>query len=432
MNHPAPTILRIERTYYWTSALFVLAASLIWGVNTLFLLDAGLNIFTVMAVNATFSAGQIVFEVPTGVIADTIGRQASFLMGIGSLVIGTLGYVGSSFFHWGLTGFILSSILLGFGFTCQTGAVDAWVVDALDSAGYEGKKDRIFARNGVFAGISMLVGTFGGGFLGQASLAIPYLVRTGILVCAFVVTLIFMRDIGFQPRALRLSRFGEESRKILRAGVEHGWRHPVIKPLLFTSLVNGLLVWYLFYAMQPYALELLGEGDLVWVAGAITALFALSGVAGNSLVGPMSKRRIGARPATVLVWTSAGSALAAVGIGVTGLASDGADLAAFVVLIVLLVGFGLLGGILGPVRQAYINDHIPSAQRATVLSFDSFFADVGAVGGQLGLGYGAQALSKAFAYAVGGAIYFVAVPLYRRAGKASDRLDSPEAEGGRP
>jgi MFS family permease len=77
----APTVVGIARTYYTLNALFVLSASLIWGVNTLFLLDAGLDIFWVMVVNATFSAGQIVFEVPTGVIADTIGRRASFLSG---------------------------------------------------------------------------------------------------------------------------------------------------------------------------------------------------------------------------------------------------------------------------------------------------------------------------------------------------------------
>ena len=100
--------------------------------------------------------------------------------------------------------------------------------------------------------------------------------------------------------------------------------------------------------------------------------------------------------------------------------------------VVLLAGFGLLNGILGPVRQAYINEHIPSAQRATVLSFDSFFADIGAVGGQLGLGYAAQAASKALAYTVGGAIYFVAVPLYRRAGKASDRPQGSPARESHP
>ena len=98
-----------------------------------------------------------------------------------------------------------------------------------------------------------------------------------------------MREPGFTPRAFRFSRFGEESRKIFGTGIIYGWRHPVVRPLLFTSLVNGLLTWYLFYASQPYALDILGRGNLVWVAGVITALFALSGVAGNSLVGRISR-----------------------------------------------------------------------------------------------------------------------------------------------
>jgi MFS family permease len=418
----APTTVGVARTYYALNGLFTLAASIIWGVNTLFLLDAGLDIFWVFTVNATFSTGQIIFEVPTGVIADTIGRRASFLIGIGALIIATLGYVGSSVFHWGLPGFILFSILLGFGFTCQTGAVDAWMVDALDATGYSGSKDRIFARSGIFMGIAMLVGTLGGGLLGQVSLTIPYYVRTGLLVGVFVVTFAFMHEIGFKPRALQLSRFGEESRKIFDTGITHGWRHPVVRPLLFTSLVTGLLVWYLFYASQPYALELLGRENLVWVAGVITALFAVSGIAGNTLVRRVSHTRWGKRPARVLTWTAFGMAVCATGLGVVGLVLGSASLAGFVVVVVLLIAFGLLNGLLGPIRQAYINENIPSAQRATVLSFDSFFGDIGGVVGQVGLGYAAQVASKAVAYTIGGVVYFAAAPLYHRAGKASDQL----------
>jgi MFS family permease len=421
--HDRPvTTTRVERVYYATGALFTLAASLIWGVNTLFLLDAGLDIFGVMLVNATFSAGQIVFEVPTGVIADTIGRRASLLIGIAALLVATLGYVGSAVLGWGMAGFILASILLGFGFTCQTGAADAWLVDALDSTGYEGSKGRVFARSGMFIGVSMLIGTLGGGLLGQIDLTVPYYVRAGLLLVAFVVTLVFMRDIGFSPRPLELSRFGEESRKIFAAGITHGWRHPVVRPLLFVSLFNGVLTWYLFYASQPYALELLGNEGLVWVAGLITALFALSGVGGNALVKRLSHSRFGKRPASLLMVASAAMAALAVGMGVTGLlVPKGDNVVAFAVLVILMGGFGVVSGIAGPIRQAYINEHIPSAQRATVLSFDSFFGDIGAVAGQLGLGAIAQATSKALAYTVGGIIYFAAAPLYRRAGRASEK-----------
>ena len=416
-----PSATRVARTYYTLNSLFTLAASIIWGVNTLFLLDSGLDIFWVFTVNATFSAGQIVFEVPTGVIADTIGRRASFLIGIAALIVATLGYVGSSVFHWGLTGFILFSILLGFGFTCQTGAVDAWMVDALDANGYAGNKDRVFARSGIFMGIAMLAGTLGGGLLGQSSLTIPYYVRAGLLVGVFAVTFASMRDIGFQPRPLRMSQIGRESRKIFATGVDYGWRHPVVRPLLFTSLVSGLLVWYLFYASQPYVLELLGRGGLVWVAGVVTALFALSGVAGNALVGRVSRSRWGERPARVLALAAFGMGASAAALGIVGLVTGRGSLPGFILAIILLVAFGLLNGLLGPIRQAYINTYIPSAQRATVLSLDSLFSDVGAVAGQTGLGYAAQAVSKAAAYTIGGMVYFLAAPLYARAGKASER-----------
>ena len=167
----------------------------------MFLLDAGLDIFRVMLVNATFSAGQIVFEVPTGVIADTIGRRASFLIGIGSLMVATLGYVGSSVFHWGLAGFILSSILLGFGFTCQTGAVDAWMVDALDATGYSGSKDRVFARSGIFTGVSMLVGHARRRVSRATEPDHPLSTyEPGSWSAPSQSPLVFMRDIGFQPR----------------------------------------------------------------------------------------------------------------------------------------------------------------------------------------------------------------------------------------
>jgi MFS family permease len=423
------TTTSVARTYYTLNALFVLSASIIWGVNTLFLLHSGLDIFWVFTVNATFSAGQIVFEVPTGVIADTIGRRASFLIGIASLIVATLGYVASSVFHWGLAGFIVFSVLLGFGFTCQTGAVDAWMVDALDAKGFSGSKDRVFARSGVFTGVAMLIGTLGGGLLGQLSLAIPYYVRAGLLAGCFVVTFAFMREIGFQPRPFQVSRFGEESQKIFNAGITYGWRHPVVRPLLFTSLVSGLLVWYLFYASQPYALQLLGRENLVWVAGAITALFALSGVAGNTLVGRISRTNWGKKPARILALTALGTAIAATALGIVGLVAGNASIAGFIVVVVLLVVFGLLNGVLGPVRQAYLNENIPSAQRATVLSFDSFFSDVGAVVGQVGLGYAAQAASKAIAYTIGGTVYFAAAPLYRWAGRASARLAAGDPTG---
>ena len=71
---------RVIRSYLVISGIFTLSASLIWGINTLFLLDAGLTIFEVFVANAAFTAAMALFEIPTGVVADTRGRRASFLL----------------------------------------------------------------------------------------------------------------------------------------------------------------------------------------------------------------------------------------------------------------------------------------------------------------------------------------------------------------
>jgi MFS family permease len=70
-----------------------LAASLIWGINTIFLLDAGLSNLEAFAANAFFTAGMVVFEIPTGIVADTVGRRASYLLGTVTLAVSTLLYV---------------------------------------------------------------------------------------------------------------------------------------------------------------------------------------------------------------------------------------------------------------------------------------------------------------------------------------------------
>src|SRR4026209_1299856 len=126
-----PLARRIQRTYLLLLLGNTLAASFIWGINTLFLLDAGLSNLEAFAANAFFTAGMMLFEVPTGVIADTRVRRTSYLLGTLTLAVSTLLYlflwqVSAPFWAWALT-----SAVLGLGFTFFSGAVEAWLVDAL-------------------------------------------------------------------------------------------------------------------------------------------------------------------------------------------------------------------------------------------------------------------------------------------------------------
>src|ERR671918_2951698 len=140
---------RVIRSYLVISGLFTLSASLIWGINTLFLLDAGLSIFEVFIANATFTAAMALFEIPTGVVADTRGRRISFLLSEATIAIGTLAYAGVAAIEGGLLLFSLAGVILGLGFTFYSGAVEAWLVDALRAAGFRDELDRVFARGGM-------------------------------------------------------------------------------------------------------------------------------------------------------------------------------------------------------------------------------------------------------------------------------------------
>src|SRR5687767_11936118 len=118
------TAASVRRTFYILGFGNTFAASLIWGVNTIFLLDAGLNNLEAFAANAFFTAGMVLFEVPTGIVADMWGRRTSFLLGTVTLAVTTVLYVvlweiEAPFWEWAGV-----SLLLGLGFTFFSGATE--------------------------------------------------------------------------------------------------------------------------------------------------------------------------------------------------------------------------------------------------------------------------------------------------------------------
>src|SRR6266568_168958 len=279
---------RIIRTYYAITALFNLAMSLIWGIDTLFKLGAGLDIFHVMLTNAAFTLGSMVFEIPTGVVADTVGRRISLLLCLATLFVTTLLYVGIAWRGGGFWPFAAVSVFLGLGYTFYTGAVDAWLVDALKAAGYTQPLEPVFAKSQMLFGAGMLLGTIGGGLLGQVHLYIPYLVRAAVVVPLFALAWFAMPEPGFTPRTLELRRVPAEMRKVFGEGLTYGLHHPVVRPVMLASLVWMSFLIFGFYSWQRYFLDLLGK-NLVWVDGVISSLLGLSMIAGNVLVGPISR-----------------------------------------------------------------------------------------------------------------------------------------------
>jgi len=412
------TASRVLASYFTIAGLYTLAASLIWGVNTLFLLNAGLDIFQVFIANAAFTAGSVVFELPTGIVADAWGRRVSFLLSVIILFASTLAYVAVAASGGGLLAFCAVSVLMGLGFTFYSGAVEAWVVDALIETGFEGQLDHVFARGSMVTGMAMLVGTVGGGLLGSVNLGLPYLVRAAMLGLVFVVAMITMHDLGFAPRTLRLAAIPAELRNVAAESVAFGWRQRSVRLLMVFSFFQwGFLSWG-FYAWQPYFLELLGT-NAIWVAGVIAASIALATVLGNALVDWMSQ--FCGKRSTILGWAVAAQAVAAVGVGL----ADSFWLAAGLFLIVAMAM-----GVMGPVQQAYLHNSIPTSHRASVISFNAMMGNAGGIIGQAGLGYLSRVRSIADGYVVGGLTTLLALPvllLLRRTGSPADVIVGTKA-----
>jgi MFS family permease len=408
----------IQRTYLLLMLGNTLAASLIWGINTIFLLDAGLTNLEAFAANAFFTAGMVLFEVPTGIVADTVGRRASYLLGTVTLAGSTLLYVllwqvEAAFWLWALV-----SILLGLGFTFFSGAVEAWLVDALNATGYTGDLEAVFGRGQIVGGAAMLAGSVAGGLIATwTTLGVPFVLRGVVLVVMFAVAFRLMHDVGFTPE--KNGRPLAEMRRIAAASIDYGWRVPAVKWLMVEALFTGGVGIYAFYALQPYLLELYGDPEAYQIAGLVAAI-----VAGAQILGGLAAARIRRRfrrRTSALIVTAAISTLVLVLMGV---------FENFWAVLGLIVVWGLLFAAMMPIRQAYMNGLIPSRQRATILSFDSLMDSTGGVWAQPVLGRAADVWGYGPSYLIAGGISALALPflgLSRRQNAPADTLEVPEA-----
>jgi MFS family permease len=405
---------RVQRTYLLLTLLSTLSASFIWGINTLFLLDAGLSNGEAFAANAFFTAGMVVFEIPTGALADTWGRRASYLLGAATLLCATLLYLAMWRAQAPLLGWALASMLLGLGFTFFSGATEAWLVDALAASGYREGLEAVLARGQVAGGAAMLLGSVAGGLIAQATnLGVPYVIRSVCLGLTLAAAFFLMRDEGFTPD--RRTGPLEEVRRVVRASLDSGWRNPPVRWLMLSALCSGGVTVFAFYALQPYLLQLYGDPNAFGVAGLAAAIVAgtemLAGV-----IAPFVRRLFARRTTALMALTAVGIACLAL-IGATS---------SFPLAIALLVVWGLSFSAAIPIRQTYLNGLLPSRERATVLSFDNLMDSAGGVVAQPALGRAADVWGYPVAYIISAGIQLVALPflaLARRERAASDVVE---------
>jgi MFS family permease len=407
----------VQRTYLLLTLLSTLSASFIWGINTLFLLDAGLSNTEAFAANAFFTLGEVLFEIPTGVIADTWGRRASYLLGAATLLVSTLLYLAMWQIHAPFWGWAAASMAIGLGFTFFSGATEAWLVDALAFTGSKLPLDDVLARGQVVTGIAMLSGTMGGGFVAQlTNLAVPYMVRAGLLGFTLLAAAAWMNDLGFSSR--RGGRVGNQVRAVLRASFDYGLRQPAVRWVMLAALCSGGIGIFGFYAAQPFLLQLYGDPHAFGISGLSAAVVAASQILAGFCAPYL--RRLFKRRTHVLI-------ASAVLLVLCLYAMSRVSTFAAALLVLVVWSFSMWATV--PLRQTYLNGLIPSAQRATVLSFDNLMTSAGAAAAQPMLGRIADARGYPFAYFVSAFVQLSALPfllLARRANAVSDPITSSD------
>ena len=203
----------------------------------------------------------VLFEVPTGVVADVWGRRVSYLLG-------TLTLAGSTFLYWLLWlmsapfwPWAIVSMLLGLGFTFFSGAVEAWLVDALHYAKYDGSLETVMGRGQMVGGAAMLGGSVLGGVIAQVTnLGVPFLMRVGVLARDVLRRRADDARPRLHARAVRASA-AARCKKLFHASIDYGLRNPPVRWVMLAAPFASGVGIYTFYALQPYLLELWGEPE---------------------------------------------------------------------------------------------------------------------------------------------------------------------------
>jgi MFS family permease len=232
-----------------------------------------------------------------------------------------------------------------------------------------------------------------------------------------IVAIRFMHDIGFTPQR----DIGPMTavRNVVRGSIDGGFRNPPVRWLMLAAPFTLGAGIFVFYAAQPYLLELYGDKTAYGVAGLAAAIVAGVQIVAGLMVSRI-RRLFGRRTSALLI----GAMLNVVLLVLLGLSGN------FYVALFLLAAWALVFAVASPLRQTYLNGLIPSEQRATVLSFDSLMGSAGGVIAQPVLGRVADVNGYGAAYIVSAGIQALALPfilLARRENAVSDPI-VPDAD----
>jgi DHA3 family tetracycline resistance protein-like MFS transporter len=361
-------------------------------------------------------AAVFLFEVPTGVVADTYSRRLSLIVG----------YLGMGI-AWMLVGVFSAPWLIialwafwGFSYTFTSGAYQAWITDEV---GVE-NVSRVLLRGSRIRYVGAVSGLVGQVALGLFSLRAGVIAGGAVTAACGLLCIFLMPETGFRRRpAQDRGSPLEEMRSTAMSGVRYAWAAPLILLLVGVDLFIGMSSEAFdrlkeAHFLRDVGLPTVGHLDaVVWFG-----LFWLAGmVLGFVATGVLIKRfeRGGRKVVTNLLFALTFMELAAMLV----FALTGSTLLA----IAALLGVFFARDLGGPLHMIWLNEQITDSRvRATVLSISGQADAIGQAGGGPVLGLIGNVWGIRTALAVGALAIGPALGLYARAIRRGGR--EPELE----
>ncbi|MBN1316780.1 MAG: MFS transporter [Anaerolineales bacterium] len=262
-----------------------------------------------------FTATILVFEIPTGVVADVYSRRLSViigfvLMGIGAIIEGVL-----PVFGWVL----LAQVVWGIGFTFISGARDAWIADEI---GQE-RVGKAYMRGTQISQITSLIAIPISTLLGVVALNVPIVLSGALFLLLALFLVIFMPEEGFHPHPREERESWHAMIGTFRDGIRLVRASTMLLAMFVISAVYGLSalgfdnLWTLnmlenvpfplFWNLEP----------VVWF-GVLNGIVSVLGLIGTEIV----HRKIDISSQAVIVRTmmllTGGTALCMMIFGLTG------------------------------------------------------------------------------------------------------------------
>jgi len=368
------------------TALYHFAHTLVWTAMLLYQIQCvGLTPLQLVLVGTTLEATVFLCEIPTGIIADVYSRRLSMIIGV--FLIGIAYLVAGVFPTFAML--LLSNVLWGLGYTCTSGAYEAWLVDELGQA----CAGEAFVRAGQVARAVAIVAIPVSAVLGSLHLALPILVGAGGVLLTGVFLLLWMPEHGFAPtpteERITWQTFGEtflDGLRVLRG-------QPTLRRMLAVGVCYGLFSEAWDRLWQTHLLHTIGLPQVLSVQPIVWfSLIAIGDMGMGIVVGEVVRRRLNMQSGTAmgrgLFWMTATMVVGLVVYGVT---------THFLVAMLAFFAFTSARGLTGPVYSTWANMHIDSRVRATVLSMQSQTDAIGQIVGGPPLGaLGERRLSLAF------------------------------------